>query len=125
LSQAKSGRTSAPRLPHAEHTNRDPRHGWGAKQRLQRKTAIFQLMPSVKFESNGGSSYDNECSYCDAAIARSSFVRLHKLARSHVDHRTSAKYFIDRDQLAVKSKARRKGGAFLGWRCEFGFKSLC
>jgi len=58
-------------------------------------------MPSVKFESNGGSSYDNECSYGDAAMVRSSFVRLHELARSHFNHRTSAKYYIDRDQLAV------------------------
>jgi hypothetical protein len=90
-------------LAAAEHTNRDPRHGWGAKQRLQRKTAIFQLMPSIKFESNGGSSYDNECSYRDAAMVRRSFndVRLHELTRSHLNYRTSAKYYIDRDQFAV------------------------
>jgi hypothetical protein len=39
-------------------------------------------MPSIKFESNGGSSYDNECSYRDAAMVRRSFndVRLHELA---------------------------------------------
>jgi hypothetical protein len=126
----KSGRTSAPRLPHAEHTNRDPRHGWGAKQRLQRKTAIFQLMPSIKFESNGGSSYDNECSYRDAAMVRRSFndVRLHELAPSHLNYRTSAKYYIDRDQLAVGRNSqcgvkllRSTGSVYfrkLGRRCE-------
>jgi hypothetical protein len=35
-------------------------------------------MPSVKFESNGGSSYDNECSYCDAVSFND--ARLHELA---------------------------------------------
>jgi hypothetical protein len=35
-------------------------------------------MPSVKFESNGGSSYDNECSYCDAVSFDD--ARSHKLA---------------------------------------------
>jgi hypothetical protein len=47
-------------------------------QRLQRKTAIFQLMPSVKFESNGGSGYDHECSYCDAVSFNG--ARLHELS---------------------------------------------
>ena len=86
--------------------------GWGAKQHLQRKPAIFQLMPSVEFESNGGSSYDHECSYCDAAIVRSSFVRLHELARFHLNHRTSAKYSIDRDQLAVGRNSQMQREAF-------------
>jgi hypothetical protein len=35
-------------------------------------------MPSVKFESNGGGSYDNECSYCGAVSFND--ARLHELA---------------------------------------------
>ena len=35
-------------------------------------------MPSVKFESNGGSRYDNECSYCDAVSFN--HARFHELA---------------------------------------------
>src|SRR6516164_7507791 len=50
-------------------------------QRLQRKAAIFVAIvdANVIFESNGGSSYYNECSYCDAVTVRNSFndVRLH------------------------------------------------
>jgi hypothetical protein len=67
-------------LPHAVHTNRDdPRHVVGARRSVYNvKTAIFQLMPSLKFESNGGSSYDNECSYCDAVSFDD--ARLHELA---------------------------------------------
>jgi hypothetical protein len=76
---------------------------------LQRKTAIFQLMPSVKFESNGRSSYDHECSYCDAISFND--ARLHELAPILIN-RTSAKYYIDWDQLAVKSKAPPQGRRF-------------
>ena len=44
-------------------------------QRLQRKTAILVAIvdANVIFESNGGSSYYNECSYCDAVTVRNSF----------------------------------------------------
>jgi len=71
----------------------------GAKRHLQRKTAIFQFMPSVKFESNGGSSYDNECSYCDAVSFND--ARFHELAPILIIA-LQLKYYIDQGQLAVE-----------------------
>jgi hypothetical protein len=53
-------------------------------------------MPSVKFESNGGSSHDNECSYCDAVSFND--ARFHELAPILIIA-LQLKYYIDQGQL--------------------------
>jgi hypothetical protein len=53
-------------------------------------------MPSVKFESNGGSSYDHECSYCDAVSFND--ARFHELAPILIIA-LQLEYYIDQDQL--------------------------